>query len=475
MALTLNITSYQSQTLGAESCRVFNEMGGSIGRTHGNDWVLPDPERFLSKRHATIHFQDGIYVLTDTSTNGVFINDSLAEVGNGKSVPLSNGDRLKFGDYECLVTIDAEKAMHPFSAQQEPMAAAPNCPDFLAADSTSDTEPGESLDPLDFLSASNGGRGHQAAPDSFAEPVDQPGAEPDHVPAMNESFQAPGARIEEIPDDWNKTFLGVTGDAAERRVPEDEDIGLPSIPTPRPSAPVKETKQPKAAGREFPGAGYPSRKQGGAVEPQAPPSGSDSDAFSDFLRGVGLDAAAIQQADSVDAMENYGRLFRVVVQGMMEVLMARASLKSEFRMPLTTIRPVENNPLKFSPNIDEAVRTLFLGHGSGYLAPEEAIMEGFEDIRDHQLAMVAGMQAAFVKMIRRFSPDTFKSKNAQDTGRVRAALTSINRKSRLWDAYSDYYRDLAQDPSAAFQKLFGDDFARAYEDQIQRLLERRRN
>lgn len=470
MALTLKITSYQGQTLGAEGCRVFNEMGGSIGRAQGNDWVLPDPERFISGRHAAIYFQDATYFLTDTSTNGVFLNDALTPVGNGNSVPLSNGDRLKFGDYEFVVTIDAEKDMNHFPGQREPMSAAQSSPDFLITDPAGSTEPQDSLDPLDFMSASNAGGGKRAVPDSLVESVDQPGAAPDHVSSIRESFQAPAAHVEQIPDDWNKTYIGAAGDTAERRPPEDH--GIPSR-TPRPSAPVKVTPTPEAAGSEVSSTGYPPQEQTEAVESKATPLRSDSDAFSAFLKGIGLDPAAIPQGNGVEAMESYGRLFRVVVEGMMEVLIARASLKSELRIPLTIIRPVENNPLKFSPNIDEAVRTLFLGHGSGYLSPEEAIMEGFEDIKDHQLAMVAGMQAAFAKMIGRFSPENFK--NAHDTGGVRAALMPINRKSRLWDAYSDFHRDLARDPGAAFQRLFGDDFARAYEDQIQLLLERRRS
>ncbi|MFI0377552.1 MAG: FHA domain-containing protein, partial [Candidatus Thiodiazotropha sp.] len=32
----------------------FDEQGGSIGRRDENDWVLPDPERFISGRHAQI-------------------------------------------------------------------------------------------------------------------------------------------------------------------------------------------------------------------------------------------------------------------------------------------------------------------------------------------------------------------------------------------------------------------------------------
>jgi type VI secretion system FHA domain protein len=197
----------------------------------------------------------------------------------------------------------------------------------------------------------------------------------------------------------------------------------------------------------------------------APAAGGGAELFTAFLEGAGLDPQRVRQPDMAAAMRDYGMLFRVVVQGMMEVLMARASLKSEFRMPLTTIRPVENNPLKFSPGVDEALYNLFVAQGRGYLGPVDAIQEGFTDIRNHQMAMMAGMQAAFRELMEIFNPDKF-DKDAK-TG-MRMAL-SINRKSRAWEAFCEFYEQAVRDPDSSFQNLFGENFALAYEDQIRRL------
>ena len=106
MALTLTITSYQSQVLGSDGRREFGKSGGSIGRAQGNDWVLPDPERFISAQHFTLSYHGNAYYLTDTSVNGVFINQKTTPVGKGNSVQLNDGDRLDVGDYEIIVSID---------------------------------------------------------------------------------------------------------------------------------------------------------------------------------------------------------------------------------------------------------------------------------------------------------------------------------------------------------------------------------
>jgi type VI secretion system FHA domain protein len=78
----------------------------TLGRGPDNDWVLADPERLLSKQHCEIAWTGDAFVLTDTSTNGVFINNAQTPVGRGQTVEVAPGDRLRLGDYELLARID---------------------------------------------------------------------------------------------------------------------------------------------------------------------------------------------------------------------------------------------------------------------------------------------------------------------------------------------------------------------------------
>ena len=54
----------------------FGRSGGTIGRSLESDWVLPDGQRYLSSRHASIDYRSGSYYVVDTSTNGVYVNDA---------------------------------------------------------------------------------------------------------------------------------------------------------------------------------------------------------------------------------------------------------------------------------------------------------------------------------------------------------------------------------------------------------------
>ena len=106
MALKLRVISDHYKALGKRSSRLFGVTGGRIGRAQDNDWILPDPDRYVSSHHCKVEFRAGQWMLEDTSTNGVFINGSDTPASVEGAYTLQDGDRLRLGDYEVLVSID---------------------------------------------------------------------------------------------------------------------------------------------------------------------------------------------------------------------------------------------------------------------------------------------------------------------------------------------------------------------------------
>lgn len=111
MTCQLEIISEHRDIVGDDAVHVFGEDGGTIGRSLQNDWILPDPDRFISGRHATIDCQGGVYYLVDTSTNGVYVNGDCDPIGKGNPRRLFNGDFLRLGDFEIEVTIDKGESL----------------------------------------------------------------------------------------------------------------------------------------------------------------------------------------------------------------------------------------------------------------------------------------------------------------------------------------------------------------------------
>ena len=180
-----------------------------------------------------------------------------------------------------------------------------------------------------------------------------------------------------------------------------------------------------------------------------------------FLQAAGVDPGSVPP----ETAASLGLILRSVVQGIIEVLQARAEVKNQFRLPLTRVKVAENNPLKFAVNAEDALNSLLGRRNSAYLPPVKAFEDAFEDIRFHQMAMLAGMRAGFEQVMSRFDPEhlleVFEGQLKRGGG-----LLSMSTKSRYWDLYVEEYHELEGDRDEAFRRLFGEEFAAAYEKQL---------
>ena len=152
MALRLRVVSDHRRSLGDRGSIVFGVGGGTIGRSADNDWVLPDPQRYVSAHHARVSFRQGSYFLEDLSTNGAFANDGDVAIGKLGPHKLQNGDLIRFGDYQVSVVVEADGA--PEAAAAAPPTDSVAVPTSINALRTvgraAQTDIGASLD-LDAL------------------------------------------------------------------------------------------------------------------------------------------------------------------------------------------------------------------------------------------------------------------------------------------------------------------------------------
>lgn len=170
----------------------------------------------------------------------------------------------------------------------------------------------------------------------------------------------------------------------------------------------------------------------------------------------------------LEAFQRLGAVFRATVQGLMEMLLARGDVKSEFRLDRTHIGPMENNPLKTPPGqtplaVDEVMKILLIGGHGAYMPALQAVSEGFNDIKLHELALVAGIQAALARLLTRFDPQQLETRLEQS---ILDNLWAANRKAKYWDLFIAEYRAIAREAEDDFNELFGAEFARAYQDQV---------
>ena len=188
--------------------------------------------------------------------------------------------------------------------------------------------------------------------------------------------------------------------------------------------------------------------------------------FDAFLEGAGLPRARLTAEQWPEIMANLGAIFRETVQGLTDILLARGDVKGEFRLDRTAIGPMENNPLKTPPGrpplgLEEIMTLLLIRQKDAYMSPVQAVREGFNDIKAHQLAVMAGIQAALNRLLERFDPHNLETRLQQT---VLDSILPTSRKAKYWDLFTAEYQAIAREAEDDFNELFGDEFARAYEE-----------
>jgi type VI secretion system FHA domain protein len=492
MFLTLQVTSAQGQAMAAGGSHSFGPDGGIIGRRGDCDWVLSgDP--YVSSTHATITARGGDYYVTDNSSNGTGINARERLLPKDQPIKLNEGDVLFVGDFEIRVGFSAE-APEPLDvfasvgAQPDPFGGSPQADPFatgpVGGSTSTQTDvppvadlvsPDQPVDPLELLGDT-----------SKAPVIPDPGAAPNHTPAESDFFSPPPVTPgpasppppagggDQLPEDWDLTSFSGGGSAPQPGPQQSDPFGSPEqIPEPGPSVPPPAAQPPQPPQSPQTPPPQPAQTPPPPAEaPPAQPAGAEPAGAADLsqvLRGAGLDPSLV----SPEFANEFGQILSVVVAGMIEVLKARTDIKSQFRVPVTTIKPVENNPLKFSASVEDALHNLLVKKGAGYLGPVEAFEEGFEDIKAHQMATLAGMRAAFNHMLERFDPDELESVFAGKS--KRGSLIGVSSKIKYWEQYKGHYKAICAEAEDNFQRLFGEAFAQAYEEQMQRLTALARN
>lgn len=352
-----------------------------------------------------------------------------------------------------------------------------------------------SLDALFGLGAPGGG-------DPFANskldaPIAQPNmaAHGDPMRSLNSATRGTAAAAADQLSDLNRPFVAHSTPVTQPRM----RAPAPPRSGPVPSAPIS---PPKAAASAVLSWGDDSGQNRTVIRPKpAPPAGASSVAAAPALHvpsaaapapsTANLHAASASAASAdLDAltralceglglpalpggpltptrMRLIGVLLHEATRGTVELLIARAALKREVRAELTKIVARENNPLKFSPNVEVALSHLLGPTARGFIAPGAAMRDAYDDLRAHQFGFLAGMRAALEGVLKRFDPGVLESKLTQKS--LLATLLPSTRKAQMWEVFQQLYSQISAEAADDFHELFGKEFLRAYEAHIDEL------
>ena len=200
--------------------------------------------------------------------------------------------------------------------------------------------------------------------------------------------------------------------------------------------------------------------------PAAPPAADADELVQALFTGLGM-AAPAPSARSAEQMELIGALLRSSISGALGLLAARGIAKRELGASPTLVQTRQNNPLKFSADVDTALRRMLEPPQRGFIPALPAVRETFDDLRAHEVAILAGMRAALEAMLQRFEPATLEKRWAEKG--VWENLRPVNHKAKLWDRFSEQHAEIVQEIEDDFDSIFSGAFSAAYDAQLARL------
>jgi type VI secretion system protein ImpI len=190
-------------------------------------------------------------------------------------------------------------------------------------------------------------------------------------------------------------------------------------------------------------------------------SGSSSAFMRQLAKSAGLPEELLAQKDSAELAQQIGAVLRLLTENLMQLLSARQEAKRLARSSShTMIQAMDNNPLKFCPSAEDALRIMFGPKSTGYLDAQRAITQGFGDLKAHQIKTYSAMQHALAMVMADLDPEAIEGKS--DGGGIGGLLQS--RRAKLWEAYKARWETKvgrkAGEATAAFMRYFAEYYDR---------------
>lgn len=525
--IVLSVSSYNGAPTEPREAS-FDELGGTIGRATTNQLVLSDPDRTISRVHAQVVLRNGTYAIVDRGSNAISVNgaplgngreaplkpgDTLSIGGYVIQVRAGHQTVAKdpfgdlFGSPATPKPVTAPATFAPPPRAFSPPPPVPAASVFFAPPPTAPTPVGAipadwdpfapemptsgvavtriittAGDPLGLGAPAQAPLSAEPSLDDLfglgpmgsapADPLGMLGAAPPpntaaHADPLRALMQPAGAPQPRLPADDTVSDLHLPWQAA---------LTPPAVPAPASPAgavlswddSMREQKVitlPDVRHLE----GSPSAPAAPRPAPQpsaTPAAGSTGDTTAllhALMVGLGVPSLSLQTLTPA-TMQLLGELLRESTRGAVELLRARAALKQEVRAQVTMIVTQGNNPLKFSPNVDAALTHLLGPVATGFMPPARAMRDAFDDLRAHEIGVMAGMRAALDGVLARFDPAVLDSAISK-----RGALASLlpgSRKAQLWEQFQQLYSQLSSEAADDFHTLFGKAFLQAYEAQL---------
>ncbi|TBW54821.1 type VI secretion system-associated FHA domain protein TagH [Marinobacter halodurans] len=403
----------------------FGERGGSIGSADSDTWRLSPHRTGVLPNHTEIRWIDGHYCVIDRSGR-TYVNSASMPVGRGRRARLTDGDRLRVGNY--LLLVDLIEGDEPTSIPLDQAADDPslvNAPEGELAEF--EPEKPQRANPLDHLDPTPTEREQRDPMDGFSYQDRDLAAEQERKLLDDDPqwYGTPPEASDPYMDERERALRLPVINGGQRRMEDDRtDIS-----------------------------------RGDATE-----QSRQHISGAPLMRGLDSDI----RFDNSDAMQGFleeaGRTIKATIQGLLDLHQREDSRHQALR---TRLQPIEDNPLRLGQDYAQVMETLFAGERSPvHLSAPAAVTESLTGLRHHQLATQAAISEALDAILHAFSPDNLLKRFH---GYRRALKPGESEPAWAWEMYTHYYQELSSSRQRGFERLFAEVFEQAYDHHLRKL------
>ncbi|EMR37637.1 type VI secretion system-associated FHA domain protein TagH [Vibrio harveyi] len=184
-----------------------------------------------------------------------------------------------------------------------------------------------------------------------------------------------------------------------------------------------------------------------------------------FVRGLGINPNMVPDENSEQWFEQLGQSFSLMLLGLMETLHNRAEFKQNNRLNHTAFRKSENNPLKFSANLEDAIHNLYNRNTASFMRADIAIKEAFADIENHEKALMKGVEGTVSSVMSLVEPSSIYS-DAMSSDSFFNKIIPARKYAQSWKKFEGIHYQLTDEIINKESPFYLEDFAKHYENAL---------
>lgn len=390
----------------------FDDKNCTIGRNESNDWVLTDPNSYISGQHANIIYKDGIYFIEDVSTNGTYLKNPYKKLPKGHPIKINTSDVFIIGDHE----LQARYSNNDYAES-----------DII--NTFEETDVNDGMIPNDDFIFDN-----QSS--SFTSVETE----------LSNDFNIEEKKENIIPEIDFEDLLNPSEDVStdiEAEFTTSEEIFEEHISVPNYVHVESEMKieQPQMS------------------QPNIQQNSSTLESSIKILESkLGLQIITLKQDERDRLMNELSDILNVTFDSLRNSLEIKDKIKEDLNLASTHIDTNNSNPLKLGSSAIKLLQNQQGGSMLGMMNISEAIKKSFNEIDMHSIALHNASKSVMNIALAKFSPKNLEYK-FEANGMLRGVMP---KHQLLWRAYVDMFKGLNENPEDGV-KMVKDDLKKEYE------------